>query len=60
MQREFTATATATATGINQLWVADTAYIPTWAGFVYLSVVLDVYAARSWAGRSASSKRQIS
>ena len=37
VQREFT------ATGINQLWVADMAYIPTWAGFVYLAVVLDVY-----------------
>ena len=28
VQREFT------ATGINQLWVADMTYIPTWAGFV--------------------------
>ena len=34
VQREFT------ATGINQLWVADMTYIPTWAGFVYLAVVL--------------------
>ena len=37
VQREFT------ATGINQLWVADMTYIPTWAGFVYLAVVLDVF-----------------
>ena len=37
VQRDFT------ATGINQLWVADMTYIPTWAGFVYLAVVLDVY-----------------
>ena len=36
VQREFT------ATGTNQLWVADMTYIPTWAGFVYLAVVLDV------------------
>ncbi len=25
----------------NQLWVADMTYIPTWAGFVYLAMVLD-------------------
>ena len=31
------------ATDINQLWVADMTYIPTWAGFLYLSVVIDVY-----------------
>lgn len=30
-----------TATGINQLWVPDMTYIPTWAGFEYLAVVLD-------------------
>jgi putative transposase len=27
----------------NQLWVADMTYIPTWEGFVYLAIVLDVY-----------------
>jgi putative transposase len=26
---------------IPALWVADVAYIPTWAGFLYLAVVLD-------------------
>ena len=31
------------ATDINQLWVADMTYIPTWAGFLYLAVVTDVY-----------------
>ena len=31
-----------TATGINQLWVADMTYVPTWAGFLYLAVVEDV------------------
>jgi putative transposase len=31
------------ATGINQLWVADMTYIPTWAGFLYLAMVVDVY-----------------
>ena len=54
VQREFT------ATGINQLWVADMTYLPTWAGFVYLAVVLDVYSRKVWVGRSANSKRQIS
>jgi len=29
------------ATAPNKLWVADITYIPTWAGFLYLAVVLD-------------------
>jgi putative transposase len=39
------------APGPNQLWVADITYIPTWAGFVYLAVVLDVWSRRvvGWA-----------
>jgi len=39
------------AKGPNQLWVADIAYIPTWAGFLYLAVVLDVWSRRivGWA-----------
>ena len=39
------------ATDINQLWVADMTYIPTWAGFLYLSVVIDVYSRKvvGWA-----------
>ena len=28
------------------LWVADITYIPTWAGFLYLAVVLDVFSRR--------------
>ena len=32
-----------TAAGPNQLWVADITYVPTWAGFLYLAVVLDVW-----------------
>ena len=32
-----------TATHVNQLWVADMTYIPTWAGFIYLAVVVDVH-----------------
>ena len=39
------------ASDINQLWVADMTYIPTWAGFVYLAVVLDVFSRKvvGWA-----------
>jgi putative transposase len=39
------------ATDINELWVADMTYIPTWAGFIYLAVVLDVYSRKvvGWA-----------
>lgn len=31
------------ATAPNQLWVADITYVPTWVGFVFLAVVLDVW-----------------
>jgi putative transposase len=34
------------ADGPNQLWVADLTYVPTWAGFVFLAVVLDVWSRR--------------
>lgn len=39
------------ATDINQLWVADMTYIPTWTGFVYLAMVIDVYSRKvvGWA-----------
>lgn len=39
------------ATSPNQVWVADITYVPTWAGFLYLAVVLDVYSRRivGWA-----------
>ena len=30
----------------NVLWVADITYVPTWAGFIYLAVVLDVWSRR--------------
>jgi putative transposase len=45
VQRDFTAAAP------NQLWVADITYIPTWAGFLFLAVVLDAYSRRivGWA-----------
>ena len=35
----------------NQLWVADMTYIPTWSGWLYLAMVLDVYSRKivGWA-----------
>ena len=35
----------------DRLWVADITYVPTWAGFLYLAVVLDVFSRRVVAGR---------
>lgn len=45
VEREFS------ATGPDRLWVADITYVPTWAGFLYLAVVLDVFSRRvvGWA-----------
>jgi putative transposase len=45
VERNFTASAP------NCVWVADITYIPTWAGFLYLAVVLDVFSRRivGWA-----------
>ena len=45
VRRDFTATAP------NQLWVADITYVPTWAGFLFLAIVLDVFSRRivGWA-----------
>jgi putative transposase len=37
VQREFHATRP------NQLWVADITYVATWAGFVYVAFVIDVF-----------------
>lgn len=39
------------ANNINQLWVADMTYVPTWTGFLYLAVVLDVHSRKvvGWA-----------
>ncbi|MFL5347658.1 MAG: IS3 family transposase [Hyalangium sp.] len=40
-----------TADGPDKLWGADITYVPTWAGFLYLAVVLDVWSRRivGWA-----------
>jgi putative transposase len=35
-----------TADGPDELWVADITYIPTWAGFLYLAVVVDAWSRR--------------
>ena len=45
VRRDFTAPAP------DQLWVADITYIPTYAGFLYLAVVLDAFSRRvvGWA-----------
>ncbi len=40
VDRDFTADAP------DQLWVADITYVPTWTGFLYLAVVLDVWSRR--------------
>jgi putative transposase len=40
-----------TASTPDQLWVSDITYVPTWSGFLFLAVVLDVYSRRvvGWA-----------
>ena len=40
VERNFTADAP------DRLWVADITYVPTWAGFLYLAVVLDAFSRR--------------
>jgi len=39
------------ASDINQLWVADMTYVPSWEGFLYLAVVSDVFSRKvvGWA-----------
>ena len=45
VERNFTAAAP------DQLWVADITYVPTWGGWLFLAVVLDVFSRRivGWA-----------
>jgi len=40
VQRQFTASRP------DQLWVADLTYVATWAGFVYVAFIIDVFARR--------------
>lgn len=44
----------------DRLWVADITYVPTWAGFLYLAVVLDAFSRRivGWA-MGTSMKAQL-
>jgi len=34
------------ASAPDRLWLADFAYVATWAGFVYVAFVIDAYARR--------------
>jgi transposase InsO family protein len=45
------------ATRPNQLWVADITYVATWAGFVYVAFVVDVFARRIVGWRVSNSLR---
>ena len=51
VQRQFTATRP------NQLWVADLTYVASWAGFVFVAFVIDVYSRRIVGWRASSSLR---
>ncbi len=51
LDRDFTATAP------NLVWVTDFAYVKTWAGFVYVAFILDVYAQRIVAWHAATTKQ---
>jgi hypothetical protein len=55
VERDFTAEAP------NLLWVADITYIPTWAGFLYLAVVLDAYSRRivGWSMATTLAKQLV-
>lgn len=50
LDRDFTAAAP------NRTWVMDFTYVRTWAGFVYVAFILDVFAQRIVAWNVASSK----
>jgi transposase InsO family protein len=51
VQRDFTADRP------NQLWVADITYVATWAGFVYVAFVTDVFSRRIVGWRVSNSLR---
>ena len=42
------------ADGPDRLWVADITYVPTWSGFLYLAIVLDVWSRRIVGGAMAN------
>jgi transposase InsO family protein len=45
------------ATRPNQLWVSDFTYVATWAGFVYVAFIIDVFARRIVGWRVSASMR---
>jgi len=45
------------ATRPNELWVADFTYVATWAGFVYVAFVIDVYSRAIVGWRASRSMR---
>ena len=45
-----------TATTPNRVWVTDFTYVRTWAGFVYVAFILDVYAQKIVAWHASTSK----
>ena len=51
LDRDFTATAP------NQRWVADITYVATWAGFVYVAFVCDLFSRRILGWRASTSLR---
>jgi putative transposase len=55
VERNFTAEAP------DRLWVADITYIPTWAGFLYLAVVLDAFSRRivGWSMATTLAKQLV-
>ena len=46
-----------TAADPNRVWVTDFTYVRTWAGFVYVAFVLDVYAQRIVGWHASASKK---
>jgi transposase InsO family protein len=46
-----------TAESPNRLWVADLTYVATWAGFVYVAFVVDVFSRRIVGWRASTSLR---
>ncbi len=50
LDRDFTAPAP------NRVWVTDFTYVRTWAGFVYVAFILDVFAQRIIAWHASTSK----
>ena len=51
LNRDFTATAP------NRVWVTDFTYVRTWAGFVYVAFVVDVFAQRIVGWHASTSKK---